>query len=199
MASENSFKTIYTAYFARIKTYMVRLIGPQHAEDAVQDVFGKVHKHLHTLEQGDKLSAWMYRIAANTAIDHTRTRSFSASRDTKDVFESPFQDQNAWTGEPRASTDRRLIREEMSACVREFVDRLPADYKTALVLKDYEGRKNGEIAEILNLSIHNVKIRLHRARRMLKKELDEGCTFYHDDENRLMCDRKPPLNKTKKI
>ncbi len=192
MTPEIDFETIYTAYFPRIKNYMVRLIGPYHAEDAAQDVFDKVHKNLHTLDQGAKLSTWIYRIATNTAIDNTRPLSFKASAKKEDVFDEkkPIQDQNAWTGERRSSTDQKLIEEEMSTCVQEFIERLPTEYKTVLILKEYEGRKNDEIARILDLTIHNVKIRLHRARGMLKEELDQGCTFYHDGENRLLCDRK---------
>ena len=50
--------------------------------------------------------------------------------------------------------------------------------------------KNKEIAYILQVSLDTVKIRLHRARAMLKKELDDGCTFYHTEQDILACDRK---------
>jgi len=48
-----------------------------------------------------------------------------------------------------------------------------------------------EIANILQISLENVKIRLHRARAGLKKELNYGCDFYHNDQGTLACDRKP--------
>ena len=54
-----------------------------------------------------------------------------------------------------------------------------------------EGFKNKEVAEILQISLENVKVRLHRARARLKKELDDGCDFYHNEEGNLACDRKP--------
>ena len=56
--------------------------------------------------------------------------------------------------------------------------------------KEFEGLKNKEIAEILDISVDNVKIRLHRARKKLKKELDQGCHFYHTEQNNFACDRK---------
>ena len=188
------FETVYTSYFSRVKNYMVRLIGEYHAEDAAQEIFGKVHKNLHTLGQEAKLSTWIYRIATNTAIDHTRPLSFKAAMKKEDSpDEKPIvRDQNAWTGKRQSPADHKLIKEEMRACILEFIDRLPPEYKIVLLLKEYEDRKSAEIAEILDLSIHNVKIRLHRAKKMLKRELDRGCTFYHDDENRLLCDRKQP-------
>ncbi|NIM17736.1 MAG: hypothetical protein GTO45_37690 [Candidatus Aminicenantes bacterium] len=53
-----------------------------------------------------------------------------------------------------------------------------------------EDLKNKEIAEILGISLDTVKIRLHRAREKLKKKLEQGCTFYHNEENVLSCDLK---------
>jgi RNA polymerase sigma-70 factor (ECF subfamily) len=58
---------------------------------------------------------------------------------------------------------------------------------------------NGEIAEILQVSLDTAKIRLHRARAKLKTELEKQCSFYHDDRNELACDRKTtPLKLFKK-
>jgi RNA polymerase sigma-70 factor (ECF subfamily) len=79
----------------------------------------------------------------------------------------------------------------MSECVREYVDRLPPDYRAVLILSELEGFKNRKIADILDISLENVKVRLHRARVRLKEELDDGCDFYHDREGTLACDRKP--------
>jgi RNA polymerase sigma-70 factor (ECF subfamily) len=78
----------------------------------------------------------------------------------------------------------------MSACVREIVNKLPPNYKTVIVLSDLEGLSNQEIADILGISLDNVKIRLHRARARLKEALKNGCDFYYNEENALSCDRK---------
>jgi RNA polymerase sigma-70 factor (ECF subfamily) len=86
----------------------------------------------------------------------------------------------------------------MSECVTEYIYRLSRDYRTVLILSEIEGFKNKEIAEILGVSLETVKIRLHRARAALKIELDEGCNFYHNEQNTLACDRKSPLIKIKK-
>jgi len=70
------------------------------------------------------------------------------------------------------------------------IDNLSPDYKTVIVLSDLEGFANKEIAEILGISLDNVKIRLHRARGKLKEDLQEGCDFYYTEGNTLACDRK---------
>ncbi len=185
------FEIIYQKYHSKILRYLTRLIGPFHAEDITQEVFSKVNNNLITLKKDSKLSSWLYRIATNTAIDKTRSLSFKHSKNNKPGDEKiMIQDGNTWTGEKRSSTDQSLIKKEMRGCVQEFIDRLPKDYRAVLILREYEGRNNKEIAQILDISIHTAKIRYHRAKEMLKKELDSGCDFYVDDENRLLCDRK---------
>ena len=89
------------------------------------------------------------------------------------------------------STEATAIRDEMNACVREFVERLPDPYRAVIVLSAMEGFKNREIAEILGQSLDTVKIRLHRAREKLKQDLVAGCTFQRDERNEFACDRKP--------
>jgi len=76
----------------------------------------------------------------------------------------------------------------------EFFDRLPLDYRTIIILNELEGFTNKEIAEILQISLDTVKIRLHRARAQLKKSLESGCDFYLDGDSELACDRKQPDN-----
>jgi RNA polymerase sigma-70 factor (ECF subfamily) len=74
----------------------------------------------------------------------------------------------------------------MQSCIREFVDRLPEDYRTIIILNELEGFTNRELADILQISLTATKIRLHRARAQLK----QGCDFYHDEQSELACDRK---------
>jgi RNA polymerase sigma-70 factor (ECF subfamily) len=83
------------------------------------------------------------------------------------------------------------IRDEMSACISEFVARLPENYRAVMILSELEGFTNGEIAAILGLTLDTVKIRLHRAREKLRKDLETGCSFYRDERAELACDRKP--------
>ena len=84
----------------------------------------------------------------------------------------------------------------MNECIREFIDKLPEDYKSVTVLSELEELKNIEISEVLGISLDTVKIRLHRARAKLKKELEAGCIFKRDEENELVCDRKNPTKKS---
>ncbi len=192
-------KDVYDEYHPKILRYVTKIAGKTDAEDITQDVFEKVSRGLADFEGRSKLSTWIYRIATNTALDRLRSASFSHSKNESAMEENAdIEDRDAWSGQKKGQIDRELVRKEMSECVKEYVDKIPSEQRTAIVLSELEGFKNREIAEILEISLDNVKIRLHRARASLKKLLDEGCDFYHNEQETLACDRKPPVLKFKK-
>jgi RNA polymerase sigma-70 factor (ECF subfamily) len=191
MSSEVDFSQIYEEFKPKILHYLSRLIGQQEAEDVAQEVFEKASRGLKNFKGESKLSTWLYRIATNTAIDRMKSPSFRRTSEHTSLDENTrTEDRNVWSGHTKTPLDQTVLRKEMSECVREFIDRLPSDYKTVILLSELEGFKNKEIADILQVSLDTVKIRLHRARAMLKKELDDGCTFYHTEQDILACDRK---------
>jgi RNA polymerase sigma-70 factor (ECF subfamily) len=167
------------------------MVGPDDAEDLSQEVFDKINRGLGRFQGRSKLSTWIYRIAANTAIDKSRS---AASKYGK--LHNPLDDEQAHASsgatlaQADADTDQLVIRKEMRDCIKEFIDKLPPDHKTVIVLSELEGFANKEIAEILDISLPNVKIRLHRARTRLRKALECGCDFYYTRGNTLACDRK---------
>jgi RNA polymerase sigma-70 factor (ECF subfamily) len=76
---------------------------------------------------------------------------------------------------------------QMSACVQDKIRLLPDSYQTVLVLFDLMEFSHQESAEILDISIENVKVRLHRARRKLKTILEQECKFEVDERNVFIC------------
>jgi RNA polymerase sigma-70 factor (ECF subfamily) len=193
------FEEIYEEFQPKILNYLARLMGPNEAEDMAQVVFAKVSRGLASFKSQSKLSTWVYRIATNTAIDRLRSPAHRQAS-VRDSLEGTAEVENnaPKIRQTETPTDQKVIRKEMSECVREYVDRLPPDHRTVLILKELEGFKNREIADILDISLENVKVRLHRARARLKQELDNGCEFYHSDEGTLACDRKPTFIESKK-
>ena len=192
MHSQTDFKEIYQEFQPKIHRYLTRMVGDPAAEDIAQEVFAKINRNLDGFKGQSAISTWIYRIATNTALDKLRSPSFKYSSEfitIKDL--SDTEDRNVWTGRVETAVDQQLVNREMSECVREYVDNLPPDFRTVLILSQFEGFKNREIADILEISLDNVKIRLHRAKALLKKQLDNGCEFYHNEQGSLACDRKP--------
>ena len=154
-------------------------------------MFDKINSSLGGFHGKSKLSTWIYRIATNTAIDRLWSAAYKHTKGHSAIEDAAAPEaQSDWVDQKPPATDQVVIRKEMSDCINEFIDNLPPDYRTAIVLSELEGLANKEIAEILDISLDNVKIRLHRARAKLKEALNEGCVFYYNEESTLACDRK---------
>ena len=191
MTTENEFLTIHDEYYPKITRYLTGMVGSNDAEDIAQDVFNKISRNLAGFRGQSKLSTWIYRIATNTAIDWLRSAAHKHSAENS-VFEEAAkpENRNDLNARDHVVTDQKVIRKEMSECVKEFINNLPPDYRTVIVLSELEGLGNQEIADILEISLDNVKVRLHRAKAKLKQALSDGCDFYHNEQNTLACDRK---------
>lgn len=193
-----NFAVIYADFQPKVLRYLKSLIGPDEAEDISQNVFLKVHANLKDFRGESSLSTWIYRIATNAALDRLRSRSFREAAQVASGAAAPRDAAGAGaaadvagnTAEP--SAESLFMRREMNECIANFVDTLPENYRTVLALSDLDNLKNREIADILGLSVDAVKIRLHRARRELKKRFNAECNFYRTEANELACDHKAP-------
>ncbi len=191
MKPELDFENIDTTFRPKIHRYLVHLVGTYEAEDLTQEVFVKVSQALKAFRGESQLSTWIYRIATNAAIDRTRTPSFRQNAQSKQLSDTAeIEDKDTWTGIRTPSAQQHVERQEMNRCIRDFVDKLPQNYRTVLVLSELEDVRNSDIAEILDITLSTVKIRLHRARGLLKKELEAHCQFYRDEQNEFACDLK---------
>ena len=187
--SNYEFQEIFYTYQPKIQRYLTRMVGETEAEDLTQEVFVKIGQGLKSFRGLSSLSTWIYKIATNTALDKLRSSSFK-NRPT--MPESELEDLDTWTGEKKPSAEKQTIKKEMNKCIRDFIEKLPENYRSVMVLSEVEGQKGKEIAEILGISLDTVKIRLHRAKTKLKKELQNHCNFYRDEQNEFACDKKKP-------
>src|SRR3989304_5708264 len=190
------FEAIFAEFHPKVLRYLSGMIGPVEAEDVAQNVFLKVYTGLKNFRGEASLATWIFRIATNAAFDRMRNRSFRQTEQLEWEMSSDWAIEAATSelagGTPMRSAESALIRGEMNECVKTYVDALPESYRAVLVLSDFEDLKNQDIAEILGLSVDAVKIRLHRARRELKKRFEAGCEFYRNEDDTIACDHKLP-------
>lgn len=186
------FSDIYDEFHEKLHRYIEQMIGKNNAEDVTQEVFVKIDNGLKDFKGKSSISTWVYRIATNAALDRMKCRSFREDNKTMMLNNISKESEagNICLEEKSLSVERQAIRNEMNECIREFVDRLPTDYKTVIILSEIKDLKNRQIADILGISLDAVKIRLHRARIRLKAEFEAGCDFYHDEDGGFACDRK---------
>ena len=175
------FWDIYQRHYEQVRKFILALVKDRWvADDLLQETFIKVQKNLNQVREVSKISSWTFRIAYNLCQDHFRKMSQlskheNAITETKEIFSAPvFQ--------------KEFEQRQMGECVQDKIRLLPELYQTVLVLYDLMEFNQQEIAEILNISVENVKVRLHRARKKLKTILEEECRFEVDERNVLVCD-----------
>jgi RNA polymerase sigma-70 factor (ECF subfamily) len=186
----NDIDSIYREFQPKIYRYLCRLTNQTDASDLTQEVFLKVSRALDAFRGESSLATWIYRIATNTAYDHARSTPLKQRR-----LEILFDDADSsydLPGPDLPAADKAIILQEMNECIRGIVDQLPRDYRTVLILSEFDEFTNPEIAGILGISVDTVKIRLHRARTRLRKAMECQCSLYHDERNELMCLPKSP-------
>jgi RNA polymerase sigma-70 factor (ECF subfamily) len=194
MTSGNGdFHEIYVKFYPGILRFLTRMVGEVEAEDMAQEVFLKVSRGLQEFRGEASIKTWIYRVARNAALDRLRVRSQRVGNVGE--IDTPVTDENhtdacADLPDDRASVERHLIGKEMSECIRGRVENLPESYRNVLVLSELAGMTNAEIASRLGTNEGIVKIRLHRARAMLRKDLGAHCALYRDERDELACEPK---------
>lgn len=161
-----AFDEIVDRYQKRLLNFVHRTIGDrERAEDLVQEVFIRVHRHLHRFDQTKKFSTWIYTIASNLAKNELRNRSrsplvlFQTIRRNWEADHRPLQFEDKHY-RPEDLFRKRYLRELVDAAVAQ----LPEHHRVVFVLRELEGKTYEEIAEITQCNLGTVKSRLNRAR-----------------------------------
>lgn len=135
-------------------------------EDTMQDTYIKAFEKLYQFKNESKFSTWLIRIGINEALQRKRKspKYATISLQQDDNF-LQIADQNTMNPE------RHTIYKESYCFMEKAIDTLPEKYKIVYMLKEVEGLDISEISNSLNLSNTNVKVRLFRARNMLKNAI----------------------------
>lgn len=171
---------IYDQYYRRVRRFILSYVRNEWtADDLTQETFIRVQKSLGMLQAPERLTSWIFRIAYNICRDHFRRCQIAAPRECE----------LAETMEARinAIAQQGIEQCEMSKCVQGVVNMLPESFRSVIILFDFGELSHREIAEILDISVDNVKVRLHRGRKKLKVLLAERCTFEIDERDVLIC------------
>lgn len=142
------------------------------ADDLTQETLLKVFRSRDALRDGQRLEAWLYRIARTTVVDFYRRSRPGEELPANLTTEAPH---------PAAEASAAMARS-----LRRFLEELPEGYREPVRLAEFEGLPLAKIALRLDLSLTAVKSRVRRARAMLKKKLQDCCRLEFDRMGRVI-------------
>lgn len=166
---------------------MVRIYGPrmlaviqrylpiaEDAQDVLQDAFISAFRAIDRFQSQSRLGTWLFRIAVNAALMKLRSRARRPEKAIEDLLPRFTSDgHREITKEWAVTHDTEAEDADSRRAVREAINELPETYRIILLLRDIEERSTEETAEVLELTVANVKTRLHRARQALREILEQ--------------------------
>ena len=138
-------------------------------EDVTQEAFIKAYRALPSFRGDSAFYTWLYRIAANAAKNHLvamgRRPSSDVALDGAEAFEIPDRLTDA------ESPDEVIMAQELKDVIAKAIDALPAELRSALTLREFEGLSYEEIAEVIECPIGTVRSRIFRAREAIDQRV----------------------------
>jgi RNA polymerase sigma-70 factor (ECF subfamily) len=168
----SAFGVLVRRYQDRLYNTVYRLVdNAEDAQDVVQDAFFSAYQSLESFKGDSLFFTWLYRIAINTAI------SFKRKNRVMVRLESPRNGENG-AMEPSDTSDENqpgysLEQQEQGQRIHQALKRLSAEHRAVLIMKDMEGEKYENMAEILGVPVGTIRSRLHRARLELREILEQ--------------------------
>lgn len=194
----SDFDAVYRGHFADVRGFVFHLVQDAAlAEELAQDTFLKALDAWAGYRGEAPERVWLLKIARNVCLDHLRSprarRRAPVSLDAETEGREVLVPRVTSAGrEGPLSVEQAAVQAEMTECVQEFVLSLPETLRTPLILHDMQGLTNPEIAHVVGCSLEAAKMRLHRARGMLKEMMEQRCDLFHDERNVLACLPVPP-------
>lgn len=159
-----AFRHLVEAHEARVAAVALGMLGAEEAEDVGQEVFIRLHRHLHQFRGEAQLSTWLTRIAINLCLDRLRVRRRLRARFLR-------LDEAGEEREPRQDGEALLDSRERARLVRRAVHDLKADWRAVVVLRWLRGMDTEETARLLGIPYGTALSRLSRAMGELRRRL----------------------------
>jgi RNA polymerase sigma-70 factor, ECF subfamily len=148
---------------------------PEDAEDVMQDALLKTFQHVATISEPEAFRTWLYSTVRNACLMKRRRRVGEPSNfvSVERGIETNEGTVRVDVADPSRAIDQRLIDGWVDSRLHQALKRLPPRYRMIVVMREIEGLSTKEVAAIAGVSEANVKTRLHRARLMLRKQLEQ--------------------------
>jgi RNA polymerase sigma factor (sigma-70 family) len=145
----------------------------QDVEDLMQDTFISAYKNLGRFEQRASFKTWIVKIMLHHCYHKKQKLSF---KNEKPVYATFNEKKIPMFSHSPADPDKRILNRELRLVIEDAIGRIPVKYRMAFSLRELNGMSVAETAEALGISEVNVKVRLNRAKAMLRKEIEKMYT-----------------------
>ena len=153
-----AFRRLYEAHAGRIHSLARRMIGPDLAAEATQDVFVRAWQKLDTFRGESQFGTWLFRLGVNLMLSRRAQLATQRKREVSDDELVALQPDRPRSG-------------DLSLDFETAIGRLPDGARQVFVMHDIEGYKHDEIAALLGVTAGTSKAQLHRARMLLRRVL----------------------------
>jgi len=157
-----------------------RIANPSDAEDILQAAFVKGIRKADSIRDGESVIAWFYRLLRNAMVDYYRHQD--ATRRAMEHMVRMNTD---------TETQQPDLEDAVCQCVYDLMPTLKDDYSRLLMRVDLEGASIAEVASEMSMTVNNARVKLHRARKALGKQLQLSCGT-SAEQGCLDCDCPPP-------
>jgi RNA polymerase sigma-70 factor (ECF subfamily) len=171
-----AFDEFVRRYGGRIYAFGMRVCGEsEDAKDVAQDTLMQAFRALKDVNEAQALRSWLYRVVSNACLMRRRKGKYEPRQELTLEELMPRGREDAEIQIPDAATlpDDEVARGEIHAAVHAGIRELSPEYRMVVLLRDIEQLSTHEVAVALNITESTVKMRLHRARLMLRKVLAE--------------------------
>lgn len=182
-------------------SFSMKLCGHREdAEDTMQEVLYRSLRHLARIEEPRALAVWLYTVTRNRCWRMRKTGSY-ASRQTLSLDELVPTDSelSRLLQDPADGPEQSAIAEEQIEQLHEAVLRIPPQLRIVLILHDMEELSTEDVAQILNLKAGTVRVRLHRARLAVRKEISRPAEPAHREPVAHVLARRPRAKKSRRV
>jgi RNA polymerase sigma-70 factor (ECF subfamily) len=170
-----AFNEIVLRYKDKVYNYIYRMVrNATDAEDLTQETFVRAYLSLHSFQSRASLNTWLFRIATNLCIDHSRRAKRTQGLVTSLSPDNEEEEEGLQRDIPDATFDpqRLLLNKELGEKLEKALQELPEKLRMVVLLYDVEGLSYEEIAAIAGCPLGTVKSRLFNARAVLRRKLE---------------------------
>lgn len=160
--------TIWNTFNSEIYFFILKKVKNKDvANEILQNSFLKIHQNINQLKDSEKVKAWSFQIVRNEITNYFNDQSKTFHNVNFEIFKNPESYMDF-------------------CCFDRFISNLPEEYKEVIELVYIKGMKQIEVAELIGISLANVKARIRRAKSLLKINFNECCKFELNEEGKLI-------------